>query len=434
MKRARKLAVVVSVNILLALIGAEFASAVVYYFQSGEFFYTRQKPSSTETEPAAARGKHVMMAFHPYMGYQRRAESSVMVENSVRYLRCLYGTEDERAWAGLETNNMGFFSTVDYPYVPGEKDEFIVAVLGGSVAKYFGISGADHLIERLAEHGYGGDKPIKVLNLGQAGYKQPQQVNLLVYLLTLGQKVDLVINIDGYNEIAHGAINEDRGLDSSMPCSVFYLALRSLIEVGEADREMLILLGEAETLKKHIDSIDARRSQTRFAIVYHILSLSYRNSARRLRQTLIEIEETGSSRVEPLVYAPAPMDDTSVYERIAFGWAEASLVLHHLLIARDIPYVHVLQPNQYYSNHPFSEEEKRIAIRDDFINAPKVAEGYPYLIAELEYLRSEGVQVVNAVELFDAESRMVYGDGYCHLNRLGNVLMADAIADCLLEQ
>ena len=71
-------------------------------------------------------------------------------------------------------------------------------------------------IERGAPGGIGGAKhgkghrsglrrvcrvPPNVVNLGFAGYKQPQQLLALAYFLSLGAEYDLMINLDGYNDI-----------------------------------------------------------------------------------------------------------------------------------------------------------------------------------------------------------------------------------------
>ncbi len=40
-----------------------------------------------------------------------------------------------------------------------------------------------------------------VVTLGIAGYKQPQQLLALAYFLSLGAEYDLIINLDGYNDI-----------------------------------------------------------------------------------------------------------------------------------------------------------------------------------------------------------------------------------------
>src|SRR5436309_3415270 len=43
-------------------------------------------------------------------------------------------------------------------------------------------------------------KDIVMINLAQGGYKEPQQLLALGYVIALGQPLDLVINMDGFNE------------------------------------------------------------------------------------------------------------------------------------------------------------------------------------------------------------------------------------------
>ena len=40
------------------------------------------------------------------------------------------------------------------------------------------------------------------VNLALFGYKQPQQLTTLAYLMSIGGQFDLVLNIDGFNEVA----------------------------------------------------------------------------------------------------------------------------------------------------------------------------------------------------------------------------------------
>jgi len=43
--------------------------------------------------------------------------------------------------------------------------------------------------------------PPNLVILGFPGYKQPQQLLALAYFLSLGAEYDLIINLDGYNDI-----------------------------------------------------------------------------------------------------------------------------------------------------------------------------------------------------------------------------------------
>ena len=60
-------------------------------------------------------------------------------------------------------------------------------------------------------------RDIVPLCFSHEGYKQPQQLLILSYFLSIGQAFDVVVNIDGFNEVAISPLNDARGLDISMP-------------------------------------------------------------------------------------------------------------------------------------------------------------------------------------------------------------------------
>src|SRR5262249_5833743 len=101
--------------------------------------------------------------------------------------------------------------------------------------------------------------------------------------------------------------------------------------------------------------------------------------------------------------------------------------------SRRIPYLHLLQPNQYYSRKVFGSREAVIALRADHPYRSGVEQGYPILLAYGEKLKQAGVNFHSAVELFDAETEIIYTDDCCHFNQVGNNLLADFIAEAILE-
>src|SRR5665647_2953216 len=105
------------------------------------------------------------------------------------YLGFVIDLKDEKK--NSETH--GFTTTVN-PVIKREPGKLNVVVLGGSVAASMGqiLQEAFQRVCRV---------PPNVVSLGVAGYKQPQQLLTLTYFLSLGAEYDLVINLDGYNEI-----------------------------------------------------------------------------------------------------------------------------------------------------------------------------------------------------------------------------------------
>ena len=107
-------------------------------------------------------------------------------------------------------------------------------------------------------------------------------------------------------------------------------------------------------------------------------------------------------------------------------------MMNELLANRGIPYLHVLQPNQYFTTRSFSAEERRVALNDNSPYREAAGRGYPALIAASASLAAKE-RFVNATGVFDREPSPVYLDNCCHYTRTGNFVLADFIAKSLVE-
>jgi hypothetical protein len=92
-----------------------------------------------------------------------------------------------------------------------------------------------------------------------------------------------------------------------------------------------------------------------------------------------------------------------------------------------VPYVHVLQPNQYHTARRFGEDEARVARNDATPFKPPVERGYPALERAAGELKAR-LQFLDATKIFDNEPSPVYADDCCHYTDRGNEILADAIA------
>jgi hypothetical protein len=123
-----------------------------------------------------------------------------------------------------------------------------------------------------------------------------------------------------------------------------------------------------------------------------------------------------------------------MYVEYAEVWARASLEMAQLCAGFGIRYVHFLQPNQYLpGSKTLTDEERAAAYDPDVAETQRVERAYPLLSARGRELRAQGVSFIDLTMLFRGERRSVYGDTCCHLNRLGNELMAAAIAGAVGE-
>jgi hypothetical protein len=118
----------------------------------------------------------------------------------------------------------------------------------------------------------------------------------------------------------------------------------------------------------------------------------------------------------------------AVYEDVAAGWMAASLLMHDLLAARGVPYVHVLQPNQYFTRRVFSSEEARVALDSGTPFKEAVEQGYPAL-ARASAALSAKEQFLDGTAAFDREPAAVYEDDCCHYTERGYEILAEVIAN-----
>ena len=123
-----------------------------------------------------------------------------------------------------------------------------------------------------------------------------------------------------------------------------------------------------------------------------------------------------------------------MFTDIASNWINASLSVKALLSARGIPYVQVLQPNQYHTRRQFTADEAKIALSASSPFKPGVERGYPALLAAAHAAQlDKAVTFLDAISIFDREPAPVYMDDCCHYTLRGNQLLADFIARGVLS-
>ena len=116
----------------------------------------------------------------------------------------------------VERNAQGKVSPVaDYRDV--DPSQFVVGLFGGSVAAHLALLAGDVLVEAIERRIPQVAGRVVLLNFGEGGYKQPQQLHGLIEMALLGIPFDTVINLDGVNEVALGAADCVRGHHPLMP-------------------------------------------------------------------------------------------------------------------------------------------------------------------------------------------------------------------------
>src|SRR5688500_2296846 len=137
------------------------------------------------------------------------------------------------------------------------RDDYKVLVIGGSVAGIFGVRGTPRLSELLAQDPRFAGRHIRFFGHGRGSFKEPQQLNLVNYLLASGCRYDAILNLDGFNEVALSSNNHWDGASPMYP-SVFRWG--HLAQGGNFEAEDLDLLTEVWALRRDGEAL-ARAAQ-----------------------------------------------------------------------------------------------------------------------------------------------------------------------------
>lgn len=403
----------------LVLLFGEIAGAILFYRQQGRLIYSNQRVhigAKTDNFAPIARQR-----LHPYLGFAGP-----------------YSIETE----GWRFNNLGFPQAAPFnvPFEPSPRD-LVVVVFGGSVASNLvspwqgGLSLSAALQEQMP------DRNIIVYSMAQGSGKQPQQLIALAMLLALGQHVDVIVNLDGFNEFALGYNNArylthpifpslailwgiGKGLEPEGSNSDFHRIAADLIEARSAIRD-----GE--------DAANGSRSGA--AYIFHKLKVS---SALRTRARAEQAYSMGPMKrnspeellgIQTMMGINLPYaNQASPWEDIFQIWLRSSDAMAALSKAAGAKFLHIIQPNQYFSKKRFSPDEARVALSQPEGDPMRLGaeRGYPMIAERADLLQARGI--VSAIDLFDGEPGAMYVDNCCHYTRSGETTLARFVVSKIL--
>ena len=299
----------------------------------------------------------------------------------------------------------------------------VIGLLGGSVAeqvkpafqsalnRYFGANNLRR-------------QPV-VLALANNGVKQPQQAIIVANTLLLGGEFDIIVNLDGFNEITRSAgQNPQNGSFPFFP--VFWKNLVGLTteanflagNIGVLRREQARLAAAGET------------ALLRWSAVFGMVN-RYRQERAATQIILLnhELRETRAAYdLEKLGPRSWLEGDGELLQETARGWYRGSVALARLAELTGAEYYHFLQPNQYVPDaKPLSAEELASAYALDKHYKSFIERGYPLLKQFNRDLQSHGINFFDLTPIFAAHPETLYVDTCCHLNTRGNELLAAAM-------
>ncbi len=311
---------------------------------------------------------------------------------------------------------------------PPRGERFTVAVFGGSMAQQLCLAGGAVLRRRLASLPQAAGRDVWLDCYALGGYKQPQQLNALSYALARGVPIDLVINLDGFNDVV-------LAVAENLPNRVnpFYPRGWQVTAGGVADRALLRRAGEVAFREARRASWAATFDSPPLAwswVAHIVWRAADRREARRITELQAAVSQAGRRRPFQQFGPPYPRRPRGEVVADLVGlWARSSRLMGGLCRARGIPYFHFLQPNQYVEgSKPMGLEERRVAVVPDHLYAGPARDGYPALIAAGRELAAAGEAFFDLTQVFVHEPEPLYVDACCHVSREGSRRLAREIA------
>lgn len=357
-------------------------------------------------------------AIHPYLGW------------------CLDPQTDRADMFGtpIPINPLGFVDPGP-SVVKRSPGKLIVGICGGSVAQQVSFGGREELARRLkADPRYQG-REIEFVSLAMAGFKQPQQVMAVNYVMALGGEFDVLVNIDGYNEIAlPGCENFHGNVFYAYPRMWHARVLNAISPSQNADAlQLLTYRGQRQQMARRFLASPFRHSYLA------LLIWSFRDQSVTGRLADLEVRIGREKRTDGRgMTRDGPRNSATtiagIQDQAIDLWKTSSIQLGRLCRASGILYVHVLQPNQYLpGSKPLTELERDKMFIDDQPYGEMVKMYYPRMIEEGTALKAAGVEFLDLTGLFRETQEQVYVDPFCHFNEFAVQRIGAAIADRILK-
>lgn len=403
----------VGITIVLMLAAAELlAQLSLLLIDTSKWADTQERMSK-----AAIDDREYGEILHPYVGilYDPLSNPGFQVQGET-----------------VPVNWLGFTGAAD-PVTTRSPDRFIVGLVGGSFAWGLGLEAGRELRRCLQEDPRLAGREIVLVNLALAGFKQPQQLMACNYVLALGGEFDVVLNLDGFNELALAWENYTAQINT------FYPKAWSLRAHDVPDPRVLTdsyrvyeLRSRRQRLARSLKSSWFRWSALR-QIVWRIQDLQCSRELMALSTAL----SRHRGKYGPSFASAGPrepeMTSEEIFQRCAGLWRRCSQQLHDLTAPRGTLYLHFLQPNQYLpGSKPLTTWEQEHVIAEESDYQRSVVTGYPLLRAQGRELQQAGVRFHDLTGIFSDQPQGLYIDWCCHVSAEGYAIIARRMAQEIL--
>lgn len=332
----------------------------------------------------------------------------------------------------------GYFQQIHdelaYFLAGGGESSYDILLVGGSVAAGFGYMGRERFLELLAEDPRFAGRNVRLLRYARGAFKQPQQVNVVTYLLSLGFEPDAVLCIDGFNEVALANGNAHLGAHPVYPALPQWAPVATPAIADDPGNEHLARVRELRAEAAALVRRARHWHLTWSAVLGELVTRRF----EAIRRDWIEaqedyLESTSGAELNFAIRGLAfDAKRDTVMDAAVRAWSRSVEILQAICDARGIPFLDVLQPTLHDAgSKPVTEQELATGTASEaWLEA--VEQGYPLLREEGRRLAERGVSFSDASRVFADVEEPLYTDA-CHFGQRGNELLAEHVARAFLE-
>ncbi len=384
------------IMVVMTLLVIEGMAQVAYYIAYREF----NGGGPSRTQPAVGDGARVewwtRANVHPYYGFTR--------------------TE-----AGHPVNQV--------PPPRRQDGVVLVGLLGGSVSRDVADAFRSALAAWFRDNGIPA-RPV-VLGLAYGGVKQPQQLMQIANTLSLGGEYDIIVNLDGYNELV---LSHQGYFGGGL--SPFYPWQWHLLQQYSFTDAQKLLVSRIYALRQREGRLDALAAAEpwRRSALYGIVNRYLRErTAGQILALNHELDvPTGDYTLQR--YGPALTADVDEYDlsRMALRvWYRGSVLLAGLSRDAGAEYYHFLQPNQYVPDSKPLTDRELARYDTEYAAVGIYRDSYPLLLRLGDELRQQGINYYDLTQIFADNHETLYKDDCCHFNERGSELLAASMVQRL---
>ena len=293
-----------------------------------------------------------------------------------------------------------------------------ILILGGSVAKHLSNNSSGDVIKyknvsidnkdifKKTINEYFETDKFEIYNAAIDGGKQPQQLFKLYYLDLIGLKFDIIINLDGFNELAL-TLSENFAINDHLIYPRNYSRLIS-------------------TFNSSFNCVsDINIKANRFSYI-PIIEFYDLYKIRNCHFSLEGANKNSGTRFSEITNYNKTTFDKALKNSIKI-WNISSNKINDFSLKNNITYLHILQPNLYLKN-----SKKLTSEELNLLNYPKYGNiiSKHYKTLNLNNLKTQ--KKLDLRYVFEENTKNLYRDYCCHLNNLGMHLISLEIIKILI--